>query len=341
MLEREYKPYLGLRETEQAIRFIKTYFQENLSSGLNLSRVSAPLFVRDDTGVNDNLTGVEQPVGFTVKDIGCRAEIVQSLAKWKRMALADYGFIRGEGLYTDMNAIRPDEKLDELHSIYVDQWDWERIIGGEDRNLDFLRDVVTSIYRVIRATAAAVREKFPALPNLELPEEIRFVHSEDLVARYPEMRRSEREDAVCAEHKAVFLIGIGSELADGKPHDDRAADYDDWCTETSPGKRGLNGDILVWHPQLGGAFELSSMGIRVSPQSLERQLEIKGESHKSELPFHRRLLSGELPLSIGGGIGQSRLCMFFLQKAHIGEVQSSIWPEEMIKECRRQGVILL
>ena len=341
MLERDYKPYLGLRETEQAIRFIKTYFQENLSSNLNLNRVSAPLFVRDNTGVNDNLTGVEKPVGFTVKDIGCRAEIVQSLAKWKRMALADYGFDRGEGLYTDMNAIRPDEKLDALHSIYVDQWDWERIIGGEERNLGFLRDIVSTIYEVIRKTAEAVRGKFPALPELPLPEEIHFVHSEDLVESYPQLSRSERESAICEDKKAVFVIGIGADLADGKPHDERAADYDDWCTETTPGKLGLNGDILVWHPLLGSAFELSSMGIRVAPESLSRQLEIKGESHKSELPFHKRLLGGGLPLSIGGGIGQSRLCMFFLQKAHIGEVQSSIWPEEMIEQCREQGIVLL
>ena len=341
MYHEEYRAFLGLRRTEEAIRYIKSLFQEKLADRLNLSRVSAPLFVLSDTGVNDGLSGVETPVSFLVKDINENAEIVQSLAKWKRLALADYGFEHGEGLYTDMNAIRPDEKLDNLHSIYVDQWDWERIISEEERSLDFLKSIVRTIYGVIRETGFDTYRRYEELPECSLPEEIAFIHSEELEERYPELTPSEREDSICREKGAVFLIGIGADLSNGKPHDPRAVDYDDWLTETSRGKRGLNGDIIVWYPTLGCALELSSMGIRVDAETLQRQLELKCETHKRELYFHRRLLEGDLPLTIGGGLGQSRLCMFFLGKAHIGEVQSSIWPPDMIRECGEKGILLL
>jgi aspartate--ammonia ligase len=336
-----YTPYLNLLETERAIRFIKTQFQNRLASALNLDRISAPLFVSADSGVNDYLNGVEQPVSFFIRSLERRAEIVQSLAKWKRQTLADYGFEAGHGLYTDMNAIRPDERPDNLHSIYVDQWDWEKVITREERNLEFLKSVVRLIYKKIRETEKEVCERFESLPTPYLPEEIRFVHSVDLQRRYPHLAPVEREREVCREMGAVFIIGIGAELDDGKPHDGRAADYDDWVTETEAGKRGLNGDIIVWFETLQCPMELSSMGIRVDEESLAAQLKIKGESGKLALPWHRRLTGGELPLTIGGGIGQSRLCMFLLRKAHIGEVQASIWPEGVIKECRARKIALL
>lgn len=337
----DYRPFLDLRDTEKAIKWIKHGFQEKIAAELNLSRVSAPIVVPSGSGINDSLTGRERPIEFGVTDLNLRAEIVQSLAKWKRAALADYGFERGEGLYTDMNALRPDETLDNLHSIYVDQWDWEVVIGPEDRSLDFLRSTVTRIYRSIREMEAQICARYPGLPAPYLPDEIRFIHSEELAASLPRLDPLEREDEVCRESGAVFLVGIGAELGDGRPHDERAADYDDWITETGEGKRGLNGDILVWYPLLGRAMELSSMGIRVSSESLLRQLEAKGEMEKRELYFHRRLLEGELPQSIGGGIGQSRLCMLFLRKAHIGEVQSSIWPEAVKRSCAEGNVPLL
>lgn len=336
-----YKPYLDLKDTEKAIRYIKTEFQNALADALNLSRVSAPLFVRSETGVNDHLSGVESPVSFHVKEMGVQAEIVQSLAKWKRMALADYHFEKGEGLYTDMNAIRPDEVPDNLHSFYVDQWDWERIIDEKERSLDFLKSIVRKIYNVIVTVEREVHELFPALPKPALPEEITFIHSEELQERYPTLSPSEREDTICKEKGAVFIIGIGAALADDIAHDHRAADYDDWITETVEGKKGLNGDIVVWYPTLEQAFELSSMGIRVDAISLIKQLEIKDELAKASLYWHKRLLDGDLPLTIGGGIGQSRLCMFMLRKAHIGEVQSSIWPEGMIDRCKTKGITLL
>jgi aspartate--ammonia ligase len=336
-----YSQKLGLRETEIAIKFIKDTFQGKLSKALNLTRVSAPVFVLSGTGVNDHLSGVEKPVSFTIRHTGEQAEVVQSLAKWKRKALADYGFGCGEGLYTDMNAIRPDEQLDNLHSVYVDQWDWESILRPEERNIGKLKAVVRSIYGVIRETEALVCGRYPAMEGPYLPGDIHFVHSEELEAAYPGLTPREREHRITADKGAVFVIGLGWPLSNGVPHDSRAADYDDWSTETGGGKRGLNGDILVWYPPLNRSFELSSMGIRVDPEALRRQLEMKGELSKLELDYHRRLVNGNLPLTVGGGIGQSRLCMLFLRKAHIGEVQSSVWPAEMVKAFREKNVFIL
>ncbi len=336
-----YRSYLDLRETEKAIKLIKDHFQMQFVNELNLQRVSAPLFVLGRTGVNDHLSGVEKPVHFPVKDMGEEAEIVQSLAKWKRKALADYGFQQGEGLYTDMNAIRPEEILDNLHSIYVDQWDWERVISREEKNLNFLKTIVRKIYRVIYEKETMICMEYPQLPKPNLPKEIFFVHSEELEEKYPKYTPKEREDAICKEKEAVFVIGIGAKLKDGEPHDGRAADYDDWITETENGKKGLNGDIIVWNPMLQSSFELSSMGIRVDKESLLKQLEIKGEMYKTQLDYHQQLLNDQLPLTIGGGIGQSRLCMLFLRKAHVGEVQSSVWPEEMIEICKKKRIFLL
>jgi len=336
----EYKPLFDLRQTERMIRVIKEFFQTNLAEALNLLRVSAPLFVPADTGINDNLNGVEMPISFAVKALnGQRAEIVQSLAKWKRMALADYGFAPGEGIYTDMNAIRPDETIDETHSIYVDQWDWERVMAPGERNLDFLCWIVERIYGVIRLTELRVAEAQPAIVPI-LPEKIEFVHSLELEKLWPDGSPREREDRICREKKAVFIIGIGAALSNGKPHDGRAPDYDDWSTPTPRGP-GLNGDIFVWNPVLERGFELSSMGIRVDAESLQRQLAITNTQERAKLLFHRRLLAGELPQTIGGGIGQSRLCMFFMRKAHVGEVQCSIWPAELRERLKRQNVTLL
>ncbi len=337
-----YEPILDLKETEKAIRLIKEFFQVNLAVELNLIRVTAPIFVPSGTGINDDLSGVERPVRFKIGSMDdAEAEIVHSLAKWKRMMLADYGFQRGTGLYTDMNAIRADETLDNLHSLYVDQWDWERIISQEERTLDFLRYIVERIYRVITRTERYIAQQYPALGEPILPEDITFVHTEDLRDRFPHLTPAERELEICREHGAVFLIGIGADLKDGVPHDARAPDYDDWTTETGDGKKGLNGDILVHYPLLDVAYELSSMGIRVDPESMKRQLTISGNVERKSLLFHRRLLAGELPLSIGGGIGQSRLCMFYLRKAHIGEIQVSIWPDEMVRKCRANSIFLL
>ena len=342
IISEQYKSTLSLRETERAIKFVKDSFQDALAAELCLERVSAPLFVRKGSGVNDDLNGVEAKATFRVKDAGyCQAECLFSLAKWKRMVLADYGYAVGEGLYTDMNAIRPDEEsLDNLHSVYVDQWDWEKVISQEQRNLDFLKEIVGKIYGVLKQTEAAVSEKYPHIESV-LPEDIAFVHSEDLAAKYPELHPRERENEAAKEYGAIFVIGIGAELADGKVHDGRAPDYDDWTTPTGNDKRGLNGDIILWYPLLNCAFEISSMGIRVDARSLVRQLEIRGVPERKELQWHRRLLNGEMPLSVGGGIGQSRLCMFFLRKMHIGEVQASIWPEEILEKCRQAGVRLL
>jgi aspartate--ammonia ligase len=336
-----YKSSLDIRETEIAIKFIKSSFQDRLAEELNLMRISAPILVLRKTGINDYLTGKERPIRFKVSNMNEEAEIVQSLAKWKRVALADYGFTNGEGLYTDMNAIRPDEMLDNLHSVYVDQWDWERIISKYERNLDFLKLIVRKIYKVIKVMEKCVCEQFNSLEKPFLPDEIHFIHSEELLEMYPDLLPEEREDEICRKKGAVFVIGIGAELKDGRPHDERAADYDDWSTETGNSWRGLNGDILVWYPLLQSAFELSSMGIRVDRASLLKQLQIRGEQDNVGLYFHRRLLQEELPLTIGGGIGQSRLCMLFLRKAHIGEVQSSVWPDEMVKTCKENRVFLL
>jgi len=336
----QYEPLFDLRQTERLIRTIKEFFQTNLAAELNLLRVSAPLFVLADTGVNDNLNGVERPVSFPIKAMGeRRAEIVQSLAKWKRMALADYGFGPGEGIYTDMNAIRPDEILDDTHSIYVDQWDWERVITADQRSLSFLYWIVERIYEVIRRTEEHVTGLHPKVRPV-LPPTIHFVHSEELERRFPQLPPRQREERICKECGAVFVMGIGAALSNGRPHDGRAPDYDDWSTPTERGP-GLNGDIFVWNPVLERAFELSSMGIRVDPESLRRQLAITGNEERLGLLFHRRLLAGELPLSIGGGIGESRLCMLYLRKAHVGEVQCSIWPEQMREELKRRNVTLL
>jgi aspartate--ammonia ligase len=336
-----YRSKLSLKETEKAIRLIKEFFQINLAVELHLIRVTAPLFVKAGTGLNDDLSGVEQPVSFLVKDLNqTRFEIVQSLAKWKRIALADYGFKPGEGIYCDMNAIRPDETLDNLHSIYVDQWDWERVILPQERTLEFLKRMVRKIYDVIRRTEHYICQQYDVFEPL-LPEEITFIHSEELEARYPQLTPMEREKMICREQGSVFIIGIGGNLKNNLPHDCRAPDYDDWSTPTERGFQGLNGDILVYYPVLDMAYELSSMGIRVDPPALERQLTIQGKTERKQLLFHRRLLAGELPLSIGGGIGQSRLCMFYLRKAHIGEIQAGIWPEEMIQQTRAHNIFLL
>ncbi len=341
LLPKEYRSILGIRQTEQAIRLIKEFFQTNLAFELNLMRVTAPLFVLSGTGINDDLNGIERPVVFPVKGLqDSRAEIVQSLAKWKRLQLADFGLQPGEGIYTDMNAIRPDETLDNLHSIYVDQGDWEQVMRVEERNLDFLKQVVNKIYDVIRRTERYVCHLYPDIePNL--PESITFIHSEDLEKKYPGLPPKDREKRICQESGAVFVIGIGADLAGGEPHDGRAPDYDDWSTPTSAAYKGLNGDILVYYPLLDCAYELSSMGIRVDPPAMLRQLELRHSQERTRLLFHRRLLNGELPQSIGGGIGQSRLCMLYLRKAHIGEIQSSLWPAEMVAHCRDNNIILL
>ncbi|MGB2821805.1 MAG: aspartate--ammonia ligase [Phycisphaerae bacterium] len=337
-----YEASMDVCRTERAIKFTKDHFEQALARRLNLNRITAPLFVEADSGVQDNLNGVERPISFRVKgdnDIAC--EIVQSLAKWKRLALYKYGFEVGEGIYTDMNALRPDEEeLDSIHSIYVDQWDWERVIRPEDRNLDYLRAVVRHIYAAIKDTEAELAGTFDEL-DVFLPDEIAFVHTEDLARRLPDASRWQRETAACKEHGAVFLIGIGGELPDGTIHDGRAPDYDDWSTPTSPGTKGLNGDIFVWNPLLGIPLELSSMGIRVDAETMLEQLAIRGCMDRTELPWHKLMLDGSLPQSVGGGIGQSRLCMLLLRKAHIGEVQVSHWPADVIDTCREAGIPLL
>jgi len=340
IIPENYRPFLDVKETEKAIKLIKDFFQINLAKTLNLKRVTAPLFVKAGTGINDDLTGVERPISFNIKDMpNTKAEIVQSLAKWKRLTLAYLKIKEREGIYTDMNAIRPDETLDNLHSIYVDQWDWERVISKKERNLELLKRIVSRIYLVLKKTEHFICAQYPEIKPI-LPEDIFFIHSEELERRYPELTPGEREDAICREYGAVFIIGIGSPLNNGHPHDGRAPDYDDWTTPTGKGL-GLNGDLIVWYPVLKKAFEISSMGIRVDQQALIKQLEITETMERKELYFHKKLLRGELPLSIGGGIGQSRLCMFFLRKAHIGEIQASIWPDEIIEECRRNRIFLL
>jgi len=336
-----YNSMLNLTQTERAIKLVKDFFEMSLASELRLRRVTAPLFVLRGTGVNDDLNGVEHPVSFHIKDMNdAVAEVVHSLAKWKRMMLADYGISLGYGIYTDMNALRPDEELDNIHSLYCDQWDWERAISMQDRNLDFLKSVVRKIYEVIKRTEFIVYENYPHITPM-LPDDIRFVHSEELCERYPSLTPRQREDEITRQLGAVFIIGIGNVLADGVAHDGRAPDYDDWTTPTVNGYKGLNGDIIIWNPLLERAFEISSMGIRVDREALLRQLEIRGCMERRELMFHKRLLKGEFPECIGGGIGQSRLCMYFLRKAHIGEVQASIWPAEIQEHCRKTGIFLM
>ena len=336
-----YKALLDLWQTEQGIKLIKEFFQQNLSTELRLRRVTAPLFVLKGLGINDDLNGVERAVTFPIKDLGDqKAEVVHSLAKWKRLTLAEYGIESGYGIYTDMNAIRADEELDNLHSLYVDQWDWEMVISKENRTLEFLKSVVRRIYSAILRTEFLACETYPQLKPF-LPREIHFIHSEELLQMYPDMTAKEREDAICKKYGAVFVMGIGCKLSDGKKHDGRAPDYDDWTTPNSDGFLGLNGDILIWYPVLDRSIELSSMGIRVDKEALLRQLALEGQEQRKELYFHKCLLEDKLPLSVGGGIGQSRLCMVMLQKAHIGEIQASIWPEEQRKECKENGMNLI
>lgn len=341
IIPKDYKQTLTPESTEQAIQLLKTSFQEKLSKTLNLRRVTAPLFVLKGTGINDDLNGVERPVTFPILCMGDRkAEVVHSLAKWKRLKLGSYRIPAGYGLYTDMNAIRSDEELDNLHSLYVDQWDWEKTIRPEDRNLDYLKKTVRTLYSLLKEIEVLVYDRYPHITPT-LPDGITFIHSEELLRMYPGIPPREREAKAAEKFGAIFIIGIGDTLSDGQRHDGRAPDYDDWSTPNSDGFRGLNGDIILWNEVLGCAFELSSMGIRVDPDALLRQLEASGCPERSGLPFHKALLDGELPLSIGGGIGQSRLCMFFLKKAHIGEVQASIWPEAQIEVCEKNKIQLL
>lgn len=339
-LPKNYRPKLVPETMEEAIKMLKDTFQQALSSELNLRRVTAPLFVASGTGINDDLNGTERAVCFPIKDLGNRqAEVVHSLAKWKRMKLGSAHIPAGFGLYTDMNAIRADEALDNIHSLYVDQWDWERTITKKDRNLDFLQEIVTNIYQILRKMEQVIYKQYPHITP-SLPEKITFLHSEDLLSEYPDLLPAEREKMAAQKYGAIFLIGIGAQLANGKKHDGRAPDYDDWTTPTTPGHQGLNGDIILWNPILENSFEISSMGIRVDKEALLKQLELENCSHRKELTFHKALLNDEIPLSIGGGIGQSRLCMYFLKCAHIGEVQSSIWSEEMTEQCRNHQILL-
>ncbi len=329
-----YSNPLTVYETQCAIEHIKHNFQKNLCRALNLLRVSAPLFVEEASGLNDNLNGYERPVSFDVPDVGAESQVVHSLAKWKRYALSRYGFRPGKGLVTDMNAIRRDEEVDNIHSVYVDQWDWEKVLTPETRNEDYLKDTVQRIVNAIYVTGETLKIEYPQI-KVNIPRQVLFLTTQELEDLYPELEKgSDRETAFLRGHqdKAVFLMGIGGKLRSGKPHDGRAPDYDDWA---------LNGDILFWNDTLQRAFEISSMGIRVSPESLDRQLTLSGCDDRRELPFHKALLNNELPLTIGGGIGQSRLCMLLMGCCHIGEVQSSVWDDETIRICRENGVMLL
>lgn len=332
MVPAGYKPVIDFMESQRAIKKIKDFFQQELAYGLNLRRVSAPLFVIPESGLNDNLSGVERTVRFELKDMDEKpVEIVQSLAKWKRMALGKYEIKPGNGIYTDMNAIRRDEELDNLHSIYVDQWDWEKVITKEQRTDEYLEEVVITIYNAVKNLGDYVNRLYRDIQT-ELPNEIYFVTSQELEDRYPEMTPKERENAIAEEKRAVFIKKIGGKLKSGEKHDGRAPDYDDW---------ELNGDIILWDEILEMAFEISSMGIRVDEEAMERQLKLADAQDRKEFEFHKAILNGELPYSVGGGIGQSRLCMFFLRKAHIGEVQVSVWPQDMIQECKKNNIFLL
>jgi len=332
LVPKGYQSKLNIRETEQGIKAVKDYFEQSLAARLNLSRISAPLFVFRETGLNDDLNGVERPVRFTVKNANNReVDIVHSLAKWKRVALQRYGFSHGEGIYTDMNAIRRDDDLDNLHSIYVDQWDWERIINREERTIAVLQKTVNDIYAATKETESFICNLFPQLSAF-LPEKVMYITSQELLDKYPDLDDKAREDAICKEHGAVFLMQIGGVLSNGEKHGGRAPDYDDWS---------LNGDLLFWYPVLGHAFEITSMGIRVDKDALLRQLEISGHNDRLSFPYHKAVCQDEVPLTIGGGFGQSRLCMFLMNKAHIGEVQASVWPEDMLAECEENGINLL
>ena len=333
-----YKPLLSQHETEKAIKDAKDTFERSLSGALRLSRVTSPLFVPAGSGIYDDLNGVEHPVRFSVKNLGNEnMEIIQSLAKWKRMALADYGVKPGRGIYTDMNALRPDDDIDAIHSIYVDQWDWEKVMDEGERNLDYLKSTVRDIYGAIKRTAFLLEEDYPVLHDT-LPESITFVHTEEAAAEFPDLTPQERERELARRYGAIFLIGIGY---GNPPHSGRAPDYDDWSTETINSYHGLNGDIIVWDTVRNDSLELSSMGIRVNRESLVNQLAIRGCEERKDLYWHKRLLAGEYPQTIGGGVGQSRLCMFLLHKAHVGEVQASVWPQEARQEAAEKGFSLL
>ncbi|MEG0252465.1 MAG: aspartate--ammonia ligase [Muribaculaceae bacterium] len=341
IIPKKYKQKLLPETTEVAIKTIKDAFQERLAKALNLRRVTAPLFVLSDTGLNDDLNGVEHAVSFNIVDMdNKRAEVVHSLAKWKRTKLEAYGIAPGYGLYTDMNAIRTSEELDNLHSLYVDQWDWEQTINPSDRTLEYLRLTVEKIYCAVRETEWLIYERFPHITPV-LPKRITFIHAEELLKMYPDLDAKGREAEASKKFGAIFIIGIGNKLANGEPHDGRAPDYDDWITVNEAGYNGLNGDLILWNQVLQCPFELSSMGIRVDKEALSMQLSLRHCEERSKFQFHKALLAGELPSSIGGGIGQSRLCMFLLQKAHVGEVQASIWPEEQIKECLLHGIHIM
>ena len=331
IIPKDYNPVLNLRDTEIAIKLVKDFFETELSKALNLTRVSAPIMVSPESGLNDNLNGVERPVAFDGLETGKTVEIVHSLAKWKRMALKNYGFSVGEGLYTDMNAIRRDEETDNIHSIFVDQWDWERILGPNERNEETLRKIVSDIYMTLRKTEGYVCAHYPFIKP-ELPDEIAFVSTQELEDKYPTLSPKEREYRAVRRYGAVFLMGVGGKLKSGKIHDGRAPDYDDWS---------LNGDILLYDPLLDISLEVSSMGIRVDPETLMRQLKERGCEERAELPFQKALLNGELPQTIGGGIGQSRMCVYFLRKAHVGEVQASMWPDDVVDACHRANIQLL
>lgn len=337
----EYKSILNVKETEHAIVAIKDFFQLTLSTELNLTRVTAPLFVRAGSGLNDDLNGVEKPVSFSVGNMnGTKMEIVQSLAKWKRVKVTEMTFAPGFGIYTDMNAIRPDDTIDNVHSIYVDQWDWEMAIDEKDRNIFYLFDIVKKIFRCLKRTEFFIYDRYSSIKPV-LPEEIKLIYSDELMQMYPDLTPKQREDEVAKKYGAVFIAGIGGKLPDGTIHDGRAPDYDDWITECGDGHVGLNGDILVWDETIGHALELSSMGIRVNPQSLQKQLKERGCEERAKLDFHAKLLRGELTQTLGGGIGQSRLCMFLLRKAHIGETQVSVWSQAEVENCKKQGIELL
>ncbi len=327
-----YKSKLDLRQTQQAIKVIKDTFQVLLAQNLHLERVTAPVLVTADSGINDDLSGVERKVAFSVKEMDEQhAEVVQSLAKWKRVALGRYGFKPGEGIYTDMNAIRRDDDMDNTHSIFVDQWDWEAVITPDRRTVEYLQKIVRRIVKAIADTNKLLQQKYPLL-TFEINEEVTFITANELAVMYPDLTGKEREDAITRERGTVFLMGIGDPLADGKPHDSRAPDYDDWT---------LNGDLLLWNDTLGHALEISSMGIRVDAEALARQLAAAGAEDRMKYPYHKAIAEGNLPLTIGGGIGQSRLCMLMLEKAHIGEVQVSIWPHDMVEDCEKHGITLL
>ncbi|HEY8400243.1 MAG TPA: aspartate--ammonia ligase [Cytophagaceae bacterium] len=338
---KNYHSLLDLAQTETAIKKIKDFFETCLATELRLHRVTAPLFVLRGTGINDDLNGTERPVAFPIKDMNeAVAEVVHSLAKWKRMKLADMKTAPHFGLYTDMNAIRPDEVLSNIHSLYVDQWDWEMVINQEDRKVEFLKQIVTKIYSTYKQTEYFIYENYPEIKPI-LPENITFIHSEDLLKEFPNLSGKEREKAAAKKYGAIFIIGIGNKLSNGEPHDGRAPDYDDWSTEAEDGKVGLNGDIVLWNPVLEIPFEVSSMGIRVSKESLVKQLHLANKTERTKLLFHQMLLNDQLPYTIGGGIGQSRTCMFLLRKAHIGEVQASIWPDKMREACKKNNIYLM